>query len=67
VPGECAASKPPLSSNIAIPSSENFTGYVVCDDITEIWEDEVLAVVGGFKPATMQAVSRGLAAALGMD
>jgi mRNA interferase MazF len=61
------SSKPPISSIVAIPSSENFTGYVVCDDITEIWEDEVLAVVGGFTPATMQAVNRGLAAALGMD
>jgi hypothetical protein len=39
----------------------------VGSEITEIWEDEVLAVVGGFTPATMQAVNRGLAAALGMD
>jgi hypothetical protein len=37
---------------------------VVCDDIVEIWEDEVVQAVGGLTPNTMQAINRGLAAAL---
>ena len=61
------STKPQLSSIVAIPSSESFNGHVVCDDITEIFSDEVLAIVGAFAPGTMQAVNRGLVAALGMD
>ena len=61
------SSKPPISSIVPIPSSESFSGCVVCDDITEIWDNEVVGVVGSLGPATMQAINQGLSAALGMN
>jgi mRNA interferase MazF len=54
-------------SIVELGSDEAFTGRVVCDDIETIWEDEVLAVVGGLTPTTMHAVDGGLQAALGFE
>lgn len=45
-------------------NGERLTGRVVCDDIIEIWQADVLGVVGGFTPRTMRAVNDGLKAAL---
>jgi mRNA interferase MazF len=56
--------KPALPSIVALRPPEVFTGSVVCDDIVEIWEDEVKRDLGALSPAAMDAVARGLAAAL---
>lgn len=56
--------KPPLPSIVPLRPPEVFTGSVVCDDIVEIWEDEVKRDLGALSPAAMNAVARGLAAAL---
>lgn len=56
--------KPALPSIVALPSAEVFTGSVVCDDIVEIWADEVKRDLGALSPAAMSAVARALAAAL---
>lgn len=56
--------KPALASVVEIEHPEVFIGRVVCDDIVEIYEDDVIAILGGLSPTTMQQVSAGLAAAL---
>lgn len=59
--------KPPFPSNVPLGSGEVCTGTVTCDDIIEIWEDEVRRDLGALTPAAMAAVGRGLAAALGLS
>ncbi|MDP9182466.1 MAG: type II toxin-antitoxin system PemK/MazF family toxin [Actinomycetota bacterium] len=56
--------KPSLPSIVTLGSSEVFSGRVVCDDIVEIWEDEVRRDLGALSRGAMEAVARGLAAAL---
>ena len=56
--------KPSLPSIVPLQSPEVFTGSVVCDDIVEIYEDEVKRDLGALSPSAMNAVARGLAAAL---
>jgi|SRR5215211_7573868 len=58
---------PEIPSIIELSEGEPFAGRVVCDDIVEVYEDEVLAVMGGLRPTTMQLVNQGLMAALGID
>jgi mRNA interferase MazF len=41
-------------------------GYIVCDDIVTVWEDEVIDVLAGISPITMRRVELGLLAALGV-
>lgn len=52
------------ASIVELPATESFTGQVLCDDIEPIYDDEVITVLGGLEPTTMQKVNRGLAAAL---
>jgi len=59
--------KPSIPSIVQLGHPEAFTGRAVCDDIIEIYEKEVLAVVGGLSPTAMRAINTGLAAALGMS
>jgi mRNA interferase MazF len=58
------APKPPLPSIVTLTHPEAFVGSVVCDDIVEVYEDEVRAVVGAVSPRAMGAISAGLKAAL---
>lgn len=58
--------KPLLPSIVEIPAHEAVTGRVVCDDIVELWEDEVLANLGALSVRTMEGINRGLAAALAL-
>ncbi|MFZ5871895.1 MAG: hypothetical protein ACOYXW_15395 [Actinomycetota bacterium] len=45
---------------------EVFSGSVVCDDIVELYEDEITRDLGALSPAAMVRVNAGLAAALGL-
>ena len=56
--------KPTLTSVVEIIHPEVFIGRVVCDDIVEIYEEDVIQILGGLTASTMQQVSIGLAAAL---
>lgn len=59
--------KPALRSVVEIPSSEVLGGgRVVCDDIYDLYEDEVRADIGALSVPTMAAVEDGLRAALGL-
>ena len=59
------SSKPMIPSIVEL-TGESLAGRVVCDDIVTLYEDEILAIVGGLSPRTMRAVDRGLAAAFGL-
>jgi len=60
------SSKPDLPSIIEIPPGEVLAGRAACDDIYELWDDEVRQDVGAFTPATMAAIDDGLRAALSL-
>ena len=59
--------KPDLPSIVRLGPAEAFTGSVVCDDLVEIWQDEVTRDLGALSPTAMAAVSRGLMAALDLS
>lgn len=59
--------KPVLPSIVAVPDHEVVPGgSIVCDDIYELFDDEVKADVGALRAPTMAAVGDGLKAALGL-
>ena len=59
--------KPALPSIVEIPPTEVVPGgRVVCDDIYDLYEDEVKADIGAVSPRTMAAVEDGLRAALAL-
>jgi mRNA interferase MazF len=58
--------KPTIPSIVELVHPEAFNGRVVCDDITEIFEDEVMAIRGGLTAAGVEAVNAGLRAALAL-
>jgi mRNA interferase MazF len=58
--------KPALPSIVRLAPPEVFTGSVVCDDIVEIWGDEVRRDLGALSAAAIEEVELGLMAALGM-
>jgi mRNA interferase MazF len=60
------SSKPALPSIVEIPPGEILAGRAACDDIYELWDDEVRQDVGAFTPATMAAIDDGLRAALSL-
>ncbi|BBH16438.1 hypothetical protein Back2_07250 [Nocardioides baekrokdamisoli] len=58
--------KPPMASIVEFGQDEVFVGRACCDDITALWEDEILSVVGAISPRGMSAIRDGLGAALGL-
>ncbi|GAB7003239.1 type II toxin-antitoxin system toxin endoribonuclease MazF4 [Nocardioides sp. AN3] len=56
--------KPAMSSIVELGHPEVFVGRAVCDDIVELYEDEVLSTLGTLSPRAMRMVGAGLAAAL---
>lgn len=58
--------KPALPSVVELGPSEVFSGRAVCDDIVELYEDEIRRDLGALTPQAMAAVGRGLAAALAL-
>jgi mRNA interferase MazF len=58
--------KPPLPSIVELGSGEPFDGRAVCDDITQIFRDEVTRDLGALSPAAMAAVAAALRAALSL-
>ncbi|MDP2012833.1 MAG: type II toxin-antitoxin system PemK/MazF family toxin [Actinomycetota bacterium] len=60
------SSKPQLASIIELSSQEPFTGRALCDDIVELYEDEVRRDLGAVSPQTMLSIGLGLRAALGI-
>jgi mRNA interferase MazF len=64
------ATTPPRDSRpavVALGRAEIMTGWVSCDDIETLFDDEVRADLGAVTAAAMQRVEAGLRAALGMS
>lgn len=55
-----------LDSVVAIPAQESFQGWVRCDSLTIMYEDEPIKVVGALSVAGMRELEPGLKAALGL-
>lgn len=61
------SAKPAIASIVEIPSTEVLPGgRVVCDDIYDLYEDEVKADVGALSVETMAAINDGFKAALSL-
>jgi mRNA interferase MazF len=58
--------KPDIPSIVELGKGEAFVGRAVCDDIIEIYEDEVIRDLGALSPKAMSAISSGLRAALAL-
>lgn len=62
-----SSDKPELPSIVEVPEHEVVPGgRIVCDDIYELFDDEVKADVGALSAPTMAAVGEGMKAALGL-
>lgn len=56
-----------LPTCIELPHGECLHGFVLCDSLTEMFEEDVVKRHGGFSPAAMAAIGKGLKAALDLD
>ena len=62
------STKPNLPSIVEVPAGEVLPGgRIVCDDLFELYDDEVKAEMGALSPRTMDAVNHGLKSALALD
>jgi mRNA interferase MazF len=60
---------PPRHSRPAVvplSTGEVMTGWVSCDDVESLYEDEISADIGAITPAGMRRVEAGLRAAFGI-
>lgn len=58
--------KPNIPSIVEIEKGEVFLGRAVCDDIVDLYEDEIRRDLGALSPSAMSAVGNGLKAALAL-
>lgn len=56
--------KPRIPSIVELGNEEVFFGRAVCDDIVELYEDEILRDLGALTPQAMSNVNAGLKATL---
>ncbi len=59
--------KPPIRSVVDLPDTEQFSARIMCDDIEDMYESEVVKSAGTLSPAAMRLVDQGLKAALDLD
>ena len=59
-----ASPKPRIPSIVELGNGEVFLGRAVCDDIVELYEDEILRDLGVLSPGAMSNLGAGLKAAL---
>lgn len=57
------SAKPAIPSIVETDPADVFVGRVVCDDVVELWDDEVRRDLGAMSPQTMRRVADGLRAA----
>jgi mRNA interferase MazF len=53
-----------LPTVVPLQQGDPVVGYVLCDDLVQLYRDELNTYLGAIGPATMQAVSAGLRVAL---
>lgn len=59
--------KPAIATIIELSMNDPVQGRVLCDDIVEIYGDEVRRDLGALSPTTMQSIGRGLKFALSLE
>lgn len=59
--------KPPIPSVVDLPDTEQFSARIVCDDIEDMYDSEVVKSAGALSPAAMSLVDEGLKAALDLE
>ena len=59
--------KPRLPSIVELGPTDPLAGRVLCDDLIEVYDDEVLKSAGALSPITLRAVETGLLHALGIS
>jgi len=62
-----SSAKPDIPSVVELGTSEVFHGRAVCDNVIEVFEDEVLGVRGGLTADAIDRINAGLRAALDLD
>lgn len=57
-----------LPTVIALPTGESIHGWVVCDSLTELWDEDLVRTepAGALSPRAMNLIAPGLMAALGV-
>lgn len=60
------STKPELDTVIALTSTDPLVGNVLCDDLVQIWRDEIRRDGGALSLPTMMRVGTGLKAALAL-
>lgn len=58
--------KPALDSIVELGHEDPLHGRILCDDLIQLWPDEVRTHLGALSPTTMAHVNAGLKAALGL-
>lgn len=58
--------KPRLSSIVELSAPDPVTGRVLCDDLIEVYLEEVLKDVGALSATSLSAIENGLLHALGI-
>lgn len=58
--------KPSIPSVVPLGDREVVTGRVVCDDIVELYPDEVTRDLGALSPPMMRSIGEGIKAAFGV-
>ncbi|WP_081982488.1 type II toxin-antitoxin system PemK/MazF family toxin [Streptacidiphilus albus] len=59
--------KPEMTSIVPLGSADSpLVGCVLCDDIVELWRDEIKGTLGALSKETMVKVATGLRAALAL-
>jgi len=53
-----------IPTAIALGAADPLVGYVLCDDLVQLYRDELTRPAGALSPATIAAVSGGLRIAL---
>ncbi|MGH8962210.1 MAG: type II toxin-antitoxin system PemK/MazF family toxin [Jatrophihabitantaceae bacterium] len=51
---------------VPLSGSDPLTGFVLCDDLVQLYRDELAAPMGALGPSTMRAVGIGLRVALAL-
>jgi mRNA interferase MazF len=58
--------KPKMDSIVELDSADPLVGRILCDDMVQLYRDELKSDVGAMSPATMVRVNKALAFALGL-
>lgn len=56
----------PLPTRVDLTGDDPLVGQVLCDDLEQVYSDELGARLGALSPATVRGVATGLRLALGL-